>query len=295
MYQYEDLAKKRLTIFNISGEEALALCPFHQDRNPSFRFNMRRGVYICYSCGAKGGIGRFLNHFGASYQEPPVTMEMLNMQIAYLERNLAMHGSTTHVAHPWKYWPEVSLQRFAFPHDGWAQRGFDGPTVDSWGLGYDPVSDRLTLPLRDVYGRLLGVAYRRMDQTRYGKYVYPKNFPKKKNMFGSWKVREKTTDRVALVEGPTDVIRVQQAGIPALGIYGSYFSDDHLILLHRLNIKTVVCFYDNDQSGRKALASTKEVVDGIIISSVDWSEYKEGTDPGGLPIQDIQRLFRDAQ
>jgi len=289
MYRYEDIAKKRLTIFNISGEEALALCPFHEDSNPSFRFNLRRGVFICYSCGAKGGIGKFLKHFGAVYIEPPVSLEVLNLQVAFMEMKVnqpAPYGR--------KFLPEPSLQRFAFPHDAWAQRGFDGPTVASWGLGYDPISDRLTLPLRDLYGRLLGVAFRRLDKTKHGKYVYPKSFPKKKNMFGSWKVRKPRAQTVALMEGPTDVIRAWQAGVPALGIYGSYFSDDHLILLHKLNIKRVVCFYDNDVSGRKALASTKEVIDGMLISSVDYANLPEGADPGSLPLETIRELYESA-
>jgi DNA primase len=32
-----------------------ALCPFHDDRNPSLRINMGRGGFCCMACGAKGG------------------------------------------------------------------------------------------------------------------------------------------------------------------------------------------------------------------------------------------------
>ena len=32
----------------------MALCPFHNDKNPSMSFNTIMGVYKCFSCGAKG-------------------------------------------------------------------------------------------------------------------------------------------------------------------------------------------------------------------------------------------------
>lgn len=32
-----------------------ALCPFHDDRNPSLRVNVETGAYRCMACGAKGG------------------------------------------------------------------------------------------------------------------------------------------------------------------------------------------------------------------------------------------------
>jgi len=33
------------------------LCPFHKDTNAgSFRINLENGAFICFSCGAKGGI-----------------------------------------------------------------------------------------------------------------------------------------------------------------------------------------------------------------------------------------------
>ncbi len=291
MYQYEDIARKRLTIHSTSGPEALALCPFHEDNNPSFRFNMKRGVWICYSCGNKGGIERFFHLLGATYVEPPVSLEVLSMQVAFLDMTM----KNKDFPKPARFLPEMALQRFSFPHSAWAQRGYDGPTVTRWGLGYDPVSDRLTVPLRDLYGRLQGVAYRRLDQIRHGKYVYPKNFPKKSNMFGSWVVRELKPEKIVLVEGPTDAIRVWQAGIPAMAIYGSYFTSGHIRLLHRLNIKSVVCFYDNDDSGRKALQVTREVLDEALLSSVDWSGHKSGTDPGNLSLEEIRVLYYGAK
>lgn len=32
-----------------------AICPFHQDTNPSLRVNLEKGAYRCMVCGAHGG------------------------------------------------------------------------------------------------------------------------------------------------------------------------------------------------------------------------------------------------
>ena len=42
-----------------SGVERKALCPFHDDRNPSMRINLETGQYICYACGTGGDVVKF--------------------------------------------------------------------------------------------------------------------------------------------------------------------------------------------------------------------------------------------
>jgi len=37
-----------------SGEQGKSLCPFHEDKSPSFSVNKSSGVYNCFSCGKKG-------------------------------------------------------------------------------------------------------------------------------------------------------------------------------------------------------------------------------------------------
>lgn len=37
------------------GEWRSALCPFHEDRSPSLRINIKSGGFICMACNARGG------------------------------------------------------------------------------------------------------------------------------------------------------------------------------------------------------------------------------------------------
>ena len=46
-------------IKKIGGNEYRALCPLHEDKNPSFNFNNQTGAYYCHGCNKKGGIFHF--------------------------------------------------------------------------------------------------------------------------------------------------------------------------------------------------------------------------------------------
>ena len=43
----------------IGGDEFSAICPFHDDINPSLNFNDKKGTYFCHSCGKKGHVFHF--------------------------------------------------------------------------------------------------------------------------------------------------------------------------------------------------------------------------------------------
>ena len=67
-----DTIKDRLSITDIVGtyvklEKAGAnlkgLCPFHQEKTPSFMVSPARGSYYCFGCGAKGDIFSFVEQF----------------------------------------------------------------------------------------------------------------------------------------------------------------------------------------------------------------------------------------
>lgn len=47
------------TIQEKANGEAIVLCPFHNDTNPSLSINLRTGLYHCFGCGEKGNIFSF--------------------------------------------------------------------------------------------------------------------------------------------------------------------------------------------------------------------------------------------
>src|SRR5678815_4366464 len=43
-----------------AGSAYRALCPFHQERTPSFQVNPHRQIFKCFGCGAGGSVFRFV-------------------------------------------------------------------------------------------------------------------------------------------------------------------------------------------------------------------------------------------
>lgn len=50
-----DIAKRHVDLRHAGGDEWVGLCPFHEEKTPSFRVNVEKGVFYCHGCGAGGG------------------------------------------------------------------------------------------------------------------------------------------------------------------------------------------------------------------------------------------------
>jgi len=61
---YELFFIKYLSEINKIGDgECSAICPFHEDTNPSFNFNRKSGLWYCHGCSKKGDIFHFYANF----------------------------------------------------------------------------------------------------------------------------------------------------------------------------------------------------------------------------------------
>nr|MBF0685542.1 DNA primase [Pseudomonas sp.] len=53
-----------------AGANLLGLCPFHNEKSPSFTVSPTKQFYHCFGCGAHGSAIRFLmEHTGANFPE----------------------------------------------------------------------------------------------------------------------------------------------------------------------------------------------------------------------------------
>ena len=47
------------TVYARSGSKGLALCPFHQEKTPSFMLDAKSERFHCYGCGISGSVQEF--------------------------------------------------------------------------------------------------------------------------------------------------------------------------------------------------------------------------------------------
>lgn len=69
-----DIVGKRVTLKR-AGKEFSGLCPFHNEKSPSFTVNDEKGFYHCFGCGAHGDALRFITETeGKNYPEAIETL-----------------------------------------------------------------------------------------------------------------------------------------------------------------------------------------------------------------------------
>jgi DNA primase len=280
MARYDDFIYQSFTVVSKSGDERLCRCKWHADETgkPNLYVNSVNGFFFCHRCGERGHLSK-LND-GKALPGPSLNDIRKKLHVVNTVEKI-------------RTYPQTWLAQFDYPHSYWTDqqidggRGFSEDVIKRFRLGYDPMTDRCTIPLRDSKGNLLGVIYRVLDGTK-PKYWLPKGFRKANDLFGSWLVRSNNIKRVALVEGPLDAVACWDAKVPAMAIHGSKLSTDQAHLIKLLGIRSVVAMMDNDAAGIEAAVSVKEELDGVQISISQYSPNWFNTK--GRPCKDPAEL-----
>ncbi|MEI8297286.1 MAG: DNA primase [Pseudomonadota bacterium] len=121
---------------------------------------------------------------------------------------------------------------------------------------YDRFRDRIMFPIRDSRGRVVGFGGRILDQGE-PKYLNSPETPlfhKGRELYGLYETRQemRKIERLLVVEGYMDVVRLAQAGIHyAVATLGTATTPEHLNRLFRVT-GDVVFSFDGDKAGRQA-------------------------------------------
>lgn len=273
--RYESGIREAFRVVSVSGSEFNCACPWCAGSKNVLYANGWSGYYICFQCGAKGHLDKL------DIELPQVTTDDVRAKL----KALTTKAPAQH------YYPEGWLRQFDMAHPYWTEdRRLPQETVDQFRLGYDAFSDRVTLPLRDLQGRILGVTYRRLDDGR-PKYLHPKGFPIGRHLYGAWLLTDER--KVALVEGQVDAIRCWSERVPALAMMGARLTRDQVKVLQRLGVKTVVLMMDNDEAGRRGNISVYEALlgSGIRVQVGWYRPYWRVKDPDGLKGDRLRKMF----
>jgi DNA primase len=165
---------------------------------------------------------------------------------------------------------------------GLVRRSRDRP-----GQVYDFFRSRIMFPTADARGRVLGFGARTMHESeREPKYINTaanELYNKRSVLYGIDRARAAAAKagRAILVEGYTDVLALQQAGIGnAVGVMGTSFTEEQATELQRLVGVLVLCL-DSDSAGQAAMVKAGEIAarHGLELRMVP---LPEGLDPAEL-------------
>jgi len=153
---------------------------------------------------------------------------------------------------------------------------------------YDRFRDRVVFPIRDARGRTIGFGGRIIDagEPKYLNSPETPLFHKGRELYGLYEARQtlRQVDRLLVVEGYMDVVRLAQAGIAyAVATLGTATTPEHLNRLFRVCGEVVFCF-DGDRAGR---AAAWRALENALDHARDGRQLKflflpEGQDPDSL-------------
>jgi DNA primase catalytic core len=171
------------------------------------------------------------------------------------------------------------------------------------GRAYDFFRGRLLIPIRDRLGRVVGFGGRLLDTPgapEGPKYLNTPETPlfhKGRLAFGLDLAMSavRSTHRLIVVEGYTDVMAAHQAGWrETVAVLGTATTIDHAALVRRSGARRVVLAFDGDAAGRKA---THRALLGLLGLPLELlvAVLPEGRDPGDLLVESEGRgLFKAA-
>jgi DNA primase len=146
------------------------------------------------------------------------------------------------------------------------ERRFSIADLESWQFGYSQGFDRITLPIRDEKGRLVGIKARAYQDWKKPKYLNLhdqangiESYLKNEIVFGLDRARHHGTNLI-VVEGEYNVVAMHSHGYPqTVSINGSYFGDRQVALLKRF-ATSVTLFFDSDAAGYDATMALSDAL-----------------------------------
>jgi DNA primase len=164
-----ELAPQSLAGAVLSTNYVMVRCPFHGgglERTPSCSVSRVKPVFFCHGCSVAGHISKFLRQVGAPTDIAKSVVEKISYDYSEYGDGKSAHSIFTG-ANPFR-------GKFVLDDeilDGWRLRpetlyraGFKERTLRHFEVGVDHTMARVTFPLRNLYGELVGVSGRTMVQ-----------------------------------------------------------------------------------------------------------------------------------
>ena len=230
-----------------------ALCPFHQEKTPSFTVTPNRSMFYCFGCHKGGNVITFLmehenmtypeavrwlgRKYGIEVEEREETIDEKQQRLkreSLLIVNTAVHKHYREVFLRYKPAQDYAYRRWGQKYCDEIEIGFapiDGKALahlplqkeflQELGLinpqGYDFFQNRIVIPIKDRYQHIIGFTARVMDDSQ-PKYLNSKEsllYSKRSTVFGL-DVAWRAAGKAGqmyLVEGAPDCMRLHAIGV----------------------------------------------------------------------------------
>lgn len=287
--------------FKKSGNVYQSICPFHNDKNPSFTLFPNTGTFKCFGCGIHGDLIQFVRYIEKKDFKSAVETICcnLNIDVAYKTDNpKMMEYKNIMTSHCNRYYNNLKFSDRAKNYLKF-KRKLNEDTILKFGLGYVTndehkyrpdfsfISDRISFPIIHN-NKCVGMGYRAIEDVE-PKYINDKNceyFVKGDYLYGLDMAKDSILkhDNVYVVEGYMDKLYMYQSDIHnVVSIMGTAFTENQGLLLKKYT-KNLVLMLDNDDAGNE---NTLRILPTLLSLgfNVKLLMLSDGTDPGEICLK----------
>ena len=283
-----------------------ALCPFHEDREPSFGFNRNTGQWCCFAgCGKGSAFDYIMQTSGMSFKE---ALFELGDQVGVprpFKKQKSRPPISEALIQQWEknLWADEAVCRWLRE-----KRGLSDDILKKYEIGWDLKRQRNTIPIRDERGNVVNVRlYNAKKKPKIINYTEGRHkYGSPPRLYGLAELTQYQGKQVILCEGEWDRLLLQQEGFMAVtGTHGaSTFRPEWI---PHFKEKDVVIIYDCDREGQAAvknlvLPAFKTAgalsVKNVLLPLKGKKDDKDVTDylhKRGLTATDLQKLIDETE
>ena len=288
-----EITNGKLATIKYDPESVQITCPFHKDgleKRPSC------GIYVgngeipwgtthCFTCGHKGQLWDVVascldistgqakkwlcDHFTESVREnnlaipldPPIVLTKFRKKETYLDESV--------------------LNNFQSWHPYMEKRKLSKVVCEKFQVKYDPQSECLVFPVRDIRGRLKFLTRRSVNTKEF---IIDKNVEKEVYLLDS--VVKNGGKTLYICESQINALTLQSYGYPAVALFGTGTSYQYAQIKKSEVLKGFLCL-DGDDAGRKGTLKFIENFPNMLLSVV---LIPEGKDVNDLTREEFENL-----
>jgi DNA primase len=331
--QYIPLTKK--------GKNYMAVCPFHDDHNPSMSISPDKQIYKCFVCHAGGNVFTFVSEFEKiSFvdavlkvaKEVNVYLGDVGETSTPIDPIIKKHLACLNDANQYLTY-QLHAQDGFMVKEYLKNRGLSDAIIERFNIGYNPpkdaittfllakkhdaqtiedtnvginsngklrdvFSDRVTFPIYNYKGQLIGFTARALLDHQSSKYINTattKLYTKSEVVYNLSLAKDvaKKEGYLILVEGVMDVLAYARAGIfSAVSTLGTALTSQQIDQIKRVSHHVVLSF-DYDEAG---LMATYQAIESLVNKNmiVEVVKLPDQSDPDDLILKEGEEALVNA-
>ncbi len=304
-----------------AGTNFKGLCPFHNEKTPSFMVNPERQIFRCFGCGEAGDVLAFV--MKQENIDFPNALRLLAGQAGVtLPEKITptSHGPARSDLHAINAVAAQFFHQVLVSHPAGkealtylSKRGVTIESINRFQIGFAPANsqaiqalltkhkwpqnliqsagspdrfrDRIMFPFRDVIGSIVGFSGRALhDQMpKYLNTAETSLFRKNKYLYGLYEAKKAigAEGKIIMVEGQLDLVMAHQAGTCFTVATSGTALTDDHLTVLRRYADTLYFAFDSDTAGKKA---TDRAIQLALNHGFDVSVIvlPDNSDPGEI-------------